>query len=85
MLHHLRQNSRLLYDTAVRCDVTLQNCNASGLHERVIVRSDDIRIQIVCVCDILTNGFSADCHNRRVEQVAFCKLLHYCIYSACSF
>ena len=82
MLHHFRCHSALLDCTAFLCNVAPQNRNAAGLHIRVVNRTDDIRVAIDTVCNVLANHLAGCGDGIQLNQILLGQLIHNSIDAA---
>ena len=76
MYQHFRCHSGLLDHASVRSQVAEQDGNAAGGHVGVVHGSDDLRVQVVRMGDILGHGLASAGHHIGVEQTGVCQLLH---------
>ena len=83
MLHHFRCNCALLDGTAFLGNVAPQNCNAAGLHVRIVNRTDNLRIGVIAVCDVLADLLAGSSDLIQLDQILFGQLIHNCIDAAC--
>ena len=83
MDHHLRNNGAALHNAGVRCKVALKNRDAAVRHIWIVDRTDNFRIQINSILDVLGHGLSGDRRNIQCEKVLLRKFLHDCIDAAC--
>ena len=83
MNHHFRNYSRTFYNTTVRCKVTFQYCKTTCLAVRIIQWTDNFRIQVDTVFDILANSLTCYCHTFCMEKTFFVQFIHNSVNTAC--
>ena len=62
MYQHFRYNCRTFYNTAIRCDITFEDCKSTRLAVWIVDWADDIRVLVYTVLDVLSNGLSCNSH-----------------------
>ena len=56
MYQHLRCHCGTFYHAGIRCQVAAQNCDAAGLGVRIVDGTDDLRILVDAILDVLANS-----------------------------
>ena len=54
MYHHLRNYCRTFYHAGIRCDITSQYCNSASLAIWIVNRTDNFRIAVDTIFNILS-------------------------------
>ena len=83
MNQHLRYYGRALYHAGIRSQISSQNSNTAGCGVRIFYCSDDLRVLIETVFDILPYGLSCNSHTVQIKQSQLADLIHHCINTAC--
>ena len=78
MYQHFRYNCRTFYNTAVRCDITFEDCKSTRLAVWIVDRTDYFRIFVFASCDIFSNCLSGYCHAVCVKKTFLIQLVHNC-------
>lgn len=68
MYQHLRCYSGSLDYAAVRCQIPLQYSDTSGLGVRIFHRTDDFRILVYTILNILAYGSAVCCQTIEVQK-----------------
>ncbi|OQA26141.1 MAG: hypothetical protein BWY61_00773 [Firmicutes bacterium ADurb.Bin354] len=80
MNHHLGNNCASLDDTCIRSKITLKYSDTSVRHIRIINRTDNFRIPVFRILNILGNSLACNRDEIRLKKSLLIKLMHYSIY-----
>ena len=83
MNHHFRSYCRPLYNTCIRCKITLKYCNTAVWKIWIINRSYNLRIEILNAFKVLSYSLACTCKKICMDEILLGKFLHYSIYTAC--
>ena len=81
MYQHFRYNCRTFYNTAIRCDITFEDCKSTRLAVWIVDWTDYFRIFVFASCDIFSNCLSGYCHAVCVKKTFLIQLVHNSIYT----
>ena len=71
MYQHFRYNCGTLYNTAVRCDITAENGDSTGLTVWIIDWTDNFRISVLTAGNVLAYRLTGCCDQICMQKSLF--------------